>query len=224
MNMHKWLVYDDFDEASQAAADFLAEKISASIQQKAVCHVVLPGGNTPAACLGYLAEKNLPWDRVHWYLGDERCLPRGHAERNDLMLEKYFWSRLTPANVHPIPAELGAEEAARVYREEISAVDGFDIAFLGMGEDGHTASMFPQNQALQDARSVVPVYNSPKPPAERVSLSIDTLKKAGCRVVLAAGTGKAAIIARIKKGEVLPVNSIGDIHWFVDASAVTEKL
>lgn len=221
--MHKWLVYDEFEHASKAAADFLAEKIDASIREKGVCHVVLPGGNTPAACLGYLAEKKLPWDRVHWYLGDERCLPRGNAERNDLMLEQYFWSRLTQTNIHPIPAELGAEEAARVYREVISAVDSFDIAFLGMGEDGHTASLFPQNKALQDGRSVVPVYGSPKPPAERVSLSIDTLKKTGCRIVLAAGAGKAAIIARIKKGEVLPVNSIGDIHWYVDAAAVTEK-
>jgi 6-phosphogluconolactonase len=145
-------------------------------------------------------------------------------ERNDLMLEKYFWSRLSQTNVHPIPAELGAEEAAKIYREAISSVESFDIAFLGMGEDGHTASLFPQNKALQDARSVVPVYNSPKPPAERVSLSVDTLKKAGCRIVLAAGAGKAAIIARIKKGEALPINSIGDIHWYVDKTAVTEKV
>jgi len=219
--MHKWYIYDEFDQASKAAADFLADKIDESIQQRGICHVVLPGGNTPVACLGYLAEKKLPWDRVHWYPGDERCLPRGHEERNDLMLEKNFWSRLSVTGMHPIPAELGAEEAARIYREQISSVESFDIAFLGMGEDGHTASLFPHNKALQDGRSVVPVYGSPKPPAERVSLSVDTLKKAGCRIVLVGGAGKAKIIARIKKGESLPINSIGDIYWYVDAAAVT---
>jgi 6-phosphogluconolactonase len=222
-DMHEWFVRDEFDAASKAAAEFIAEKIASSLQQRGLCHVVLPGGNTPAVCLGYLAEKKLQWDRVHWYLGDERCLPQGHAERNDLMLEKYFWSRLPHANAHPIPAELGAEIAAERYREVISAVDGFDIAVLGMGEDGHTASLFPHNKALNDRRSVVPIYDSPKPPAERVSLSVATLKTARCRIVLASGAGKADVIARIKKGEALPINSIGDIHWYVDAAAVTEK-
>ena len=218
--MHEWLVFDVFDAASKAAAEFIAGKIESSIQQRGVCHVVLPGGNTPVACLGYLAEKKLPWSKVHWYLGDERCLPRGHAERNDLMLEKHFWSRLSAANSHPIPAELGAEAAAEIYREVISAVDRFDIAFLGMGEDGHTASLFPGNKALHDTRSVVPVFDSPKAPAERVSLSVATLQKTRCRIVLAAGAGKADVIARIKKGEALPINTIGDIHWCVDAAAV----
>jgi 6-phosphogluconolactonase len=222
--MHKWFVYDEFDAASKAAADFIADKIEASIQQQGVCHVVLPGGKTPAVCLGYLAEKPLSWDKVHWYLGDERCLPRGHEERNDLMLENYFWSRLPQTNCHPIPAELGAEAAAEIYRDVISAVESFDIAFLGMGEDGHTASLFPGNKALHDTRSVVPVYESPKAPAERVSLSISTLKKAKCRAVLTAGTAKADIIVRIKKGEALPVNSVGDIHWYVDAAAVKGKI
>jgi len=222
--MHKWFVYDAFEAASKAAADFIAEKIEASIQQQGVCHVVLPGGKTPTACLGYLAEKTLSWDKVHWYLGDERCLPQGHAERNDLMLENCFWSHLPQAHRHPIPAELGAEAAAESYREVIGAVESFDLAFLGMGEDGHTASLFPGNKALQDTRSVVPVYGSPKAPAERVSLSIGTLKNAKCRVVLTAGTAKADIIIRIKKGEALPVNSVGDIHWYVDAAAVKEKI
>jgi 6-phosphogluconolactonase len=222
--MHKWFVYDEFDTTSKAAADFIADRIEASIQQQDVCHVVLPGGKTPVDCLGYLAEKKLPWGKVHWYLGDERCLPQGHDERNDRMLEKYFWSRLSDTNIHRIPAELGAEKAAEIYREKISAVESFDIAFLGMGEDGHTASLFPGNKALHDSRTVVPVYSSPKPPAERVSLSINTLKKAKCRVVLTAGAAKADIIVLIKNGEALPVNSVGEIHWFVDAAAVRGKI
>lgn len=217
--MHKWFIYQTFDQASQAAADFIADSITASVQEKGVCHVILPGGDTPVRCLGYLAEKKLPWDKVYWYPGDERCLPRGDARRNDVMLEKNFWSRLPIANVHAMPAELGAAQAAEVYRAVISHIECFDIAFLGMGEDGHTASLFPQNKALSDAHSVVPVYDAPKAPAERVSLSISTLRLARCRVVLTAGVAKAAVLARIKQGEALPVNALGDINWYLDEAA-----
>lgn len=221
--MHTWFVFKAFDEAAKAAADFLATNIRASIQQRDVCHVILSGGSTPPPCLTYLVARTLPWDKVHWYPGDERCYPRGHAERNDVMLEKYLWSHLGKTNIHTIPAELGAEAAAAAYREEIQDVECFDIAFLGMGEDGHTASLFPDNAALTDHRSVVPVYDSPKPPSERVSLSMDSLKRARQRMVLAKGAAKAGVIERIKAGEPLPVNSIGDINWYVDAAAITTE-
>lgn len=222
--MHKWHVYSQLDDASKAAADYIADKIKRCIQKNGICHVILPGGNTPAICLGYLAAKELSWDKVHWYLGDERCYPQGHAERNDVMLNKYFWSRISNTNINSIPAELGAEEAAEVYRELIASVGSFDIAFLGLGEDGHTASLFPGNEALVDTRTVVPVYGSPKQPAERVSLSIETLKSAKCRIVLTGGIAKAPVIERIKSGQSLPINCIGEINWYVDEAAVSATI
>jgi len=220
--MHKWFVYSEFDQASKAAADFIADNIVTSIRQKGISHVVLPGGTTPVNCLQYLADKDLPWDRVRWYLSDERCLPVGDAERNDVMLEKHFGSRLSKENFYPVPAELGADKAAEVYREVISSIKCFDIAFLGMGEDGHTASLFPHNEALHDMRSVVPVHGAPKAPSERVSLSSNTLSQARCRIVLATGAAKAEVIARIKQGEALPVNSLGDINWYVDEAVMAK--
>jgi 6-phosphogluconolactonase len=219
--MHKWFVYNEFDEASKAAADFIATRIKDSIQQKGVCHVALPGGNTPAKCLAYLSDKTLQWNKVHWYLGDERCYPKGHAERNDVMLENNLWSRISKTNIHTIFAERGAEQAAADYREVISSIDYFDIVFLGMGEDGHTASLFPGNEALHDTRSVIPVYNAPKLPDERVSLSLTTLSKAQCRLVLVGGAGKSAVIAQITSGEELPINRLGDCYWFVDVAAAS---
>lgn len=221
--MHKWFVYDDFDAASKATADFLAQSIESCLNEKNLCHVILSGGNTPAQCLSYLAEKKLPWHRVHWYPGDERCYPREHAERNDVMLQKYLWSHLSDTNIHLIPAELGAEKAAAEYRQVISSVEHFDIAFLGMGEDGHTASLFPENEALNDSRSVVPVYHSPKPPTDRVTLSMDTLKKARVRVVLASGVAKSSIIKRIQEGASFPISCLGDINWFVDKDALPDS-
>ena len=222
--MHHWHVFNEFKQASIAAADFIAEHISNVLNIKDTCHVALPGGNTPALCLSYLAIKDIPWEKVHWYLGDERCVERSHASRNDLMLEINFWSRLPSVNKYSIPAELGPVEAAQSYSETISSINNFDIAFLGLGEDGHTASLFPDNIALTDARAVVPVFNSPKPPGERVSVSVNTLQNAGCRMVLAAGSAKADVLSKVKKGDNLPVNVIGDIAWFVDVGAMSMQV
>jgi len=219
--MHKWNIFKEFDDASKAAANFIANKIQEFIQKNGICHVALSGGKSPARCLNYLAKQPLAWGKVHWYLADERCYPQGHAERNDRMLKENLWSLISPANVHVIPAELGAEQAAEIYRKVINKIECIDIAFLGIGEDGHTASLFPGNAALFDIRSVVPVYDSPKPPGNRVSLSMDSLKNTACRIVLAGGEGKEPIISRIKAGESLPINSLGDIDWFIDEAAVS---
>jgi len=216
--MHKWFVFKKFEQAAQAAADFIAETIEITLEQSGRCHVALSGGNTPKYCLTCLAAKNLSWHKVHWYLGDEHCLPVGHVERNDVMLDKYLWSQISDTHIHRIRTEQGAETAAALYREVISDIGHFDIVFLGVGEDGHTASLFPDNAALSDKYSVVPVYNAPKSPSERVSLSAETLKKSSNRIILAGGKEKASIIKRIKVGEMLPVNSVGDIHWYIDAA------
>jgi len=218
--MHNWIVSSSVESASKAAADFMAEKIEQCIAQKNICHVALPGGNTPGKCLNFLAEKKLPWKQIHWYVGDERCFPKGHAERNDTMLEKELWSKLPASHSHSIPAELGAEKAAAAYCKKVQDIDAFDIVFLGVGEDGHTASLFPGNPALKDKRSVVPVFNSPKPPSDRVSFSLNTLGKAKCRLILAVGKSKSSILSKIKQGEEFPVNRIGDIDWFVDQAAI----
>lgn len=217
--MHNWFVFRKFEDASKAAADFIARKIQDSIRDHKVCYVVLPGGNTPAMCLDYLASKSLDWSKVHWFLGDERCVPVGQEDRNDAMLQKHLWSKLSATNIYRIPAELGAEAAAEAYRDTISEIECFDIALLGMGEDGHTASLFPGNHALELDESVVPVHNSPKAPDERVSLSVNTLKSAKCRIVLTGGKTKAGVIQRIKDNEVLPVNSLGDVVWYIDEAA-----
>lgn len=121
---------------------------------------------------------------------------------------------------HPMAAELGAEQGALLYRATLASIDQFDIAFLGMGEDGHTASLFPGNEALQARSAVVAVHQSPKPPADRISMSMATLQRARTRMVLAAGDSKAAIMARVRADEPLPVNQVGDIHWFVDEAAL----
>ena len=214
-------IFPDAEAVAQAAAEFLYDQIKTCVNAKAVCHVALPGGSTPARCLELLSGKQLPWSSIHWYVGDERCYPPGHPERNDSMIQKQLWSRIeTPAeNLHPIPAELGPELAAEKYSGLIDEIGSIDIVVLGIGEDGHTASLFPDNPALESGHSVVPVFDAPKPPAERVSLGLTTIQSAGQRIVLVSGSSKREALAQLKQGTPLPIALIGASHWFVDEAA-----
>jgi 6-phosphogluconolactonase len=219
--MYEFRHCTDAADLAGAAAAHLAARIRNCLDGREVCRIALPGGRTPGRCLALLAGDSLPWERLHWYLGDERCYPPGHAGRNDVMLEAELWSRIdTPAaNRHPIPAELGPEAAAGRYSREIVAAGQLDIVLLGMGEDGHTASLFPGNPALDDSRPVVPVHRAPKPPAERVSLGLSTLQAATERIVLVSGADKRVALQRVQAGEALPIARIGPLLWFVDDDA-----
>jgi 6-phosphogluconolactonase len=214
-------LFRDAEAVAQAAADFLFARITACVNKKQICHVALPGGSTPARCLQLLSGMVLPWPDIHWYLGDERCYPAGHAERNDSMIEQQLWSRIAAQeeNRHRIAAELGAELAAEKYTTVIKRAGTLDIVVLGMGEDGHTASLFPDNPALDDTRAVVPVYHAPKPPPERVSLGLSTIRSAAQRMVLVTGSSKHEALVRVQQGEQLPIGRIGKAYWFVDQSA-----
>jgi 6-phosphogluconolactonase len=126
----------------------------------------------PLAVYRRLVEPPADWARWHLFFGDERCLPAGDPERNSLAARAVWLDRvpIPPDNVHPIRAELGAEPAAAHYAELIRDRLPFDLVLLGLGEDGHTASLFP-GHAIQDAALVMPVHDAPKPPADRVSLT-----------------------------------------------------
>ncbi len=200
--MHCFNCYKDPELAAQAAANYIYKEIRIFLEEKNVCHIALPGGSTPAKCLELLALKKLPWENIHCYIGDERCLPVGDAERNDTMIRDKLWSRvdIPLQNQHVIAAERGADIAAGLYADVVNASGRLDIVVLGMGEDGHTASLFPDNPALHDTRTVVPVYNAPKPPPERVSLGINTLRAAAHRVALVTGSGKRDAMHQVKAG------------------------
>ena len=221
LNAHQWHVSSDARATAEAAAQFLAQAIKQTLADKPLCLIALPGGNTPIQCLQLLAEIDLPWSQCHWFLGDERCYPAGHPERNDTMIRDSFLNRIDTdkSQFHPIPSELGAEQAAQEYSHLLESYGPLDIVFLGMGEDGHTASLFPHNPALNNKQTAVAVFNAPKAPGERVSLSRSTLQSAKARMVLATGAGKQSILKQIKAGEALPVNTIGPVHWFLDQAA-----
>jgi 6-phosphogluconolactonase len=219
----KLRIYQNPETVAEAAADYIFQQINRCVADKGVCHVVLPGGTTPARCLELLAEKPLPWAHVQWYPGDERCYPVGHAERNDTMILEKLFSQSTQYtdNFHPVPAELGPERAARKYTALLDKAGRLDLVVLGMGEDGHTASLFPGNAALDDQHSAVAVYNAPKAPDERVSIGLTALRNAAERIVIATGDNKSAALAELQNGAALPAGLIEPDTWFIDQAAAS---
>lgn len=202
----EWRVLADVGAVALAAARLIAEAAAEAIAHRGRFRLVLAGGRTPEAAYRLLAHQGADWDLWEFYFGDERCLPADHAERNSQMAEEAILSQipLNKGKVHPIPAELGAEVAAEHYARIIAAAAPFDLVLLGVGEDGHTASLFP-GRPLDPEAWVIPVHDAPKPPPDRVSLGLGALQSSRHLLVLATGAGKRAALERWQAGEELPI-------------------
>lgn len=223
-NAQAVVVHDDLDGLSAAVAQRIAELAAQAIAARGAFHVALAGGETPRRCYEKLRHLPVDWTHVQVYFGDERCLPDGDARRNDRMVREALLEHVAipPGNIHAIPAELGAREAAVRYAAMLDKVAPLDLVLLGMGEDGHTASLFPGNPATSSAAAAVPVFNAPKPPAERVSLGMGTLNAARQRIFLVAGAGKREALKQILSGKSLPAANIAAAEWHLDRAALPE--
>jgi 6-phosphogluconolactonase len=221
-----WHVYPETGLLQQRAAQGLARLAAESIAARGAFRIVLAGGNTPRAIYERLRDIRTAWQSWHIYFGDERCLPSDHAERNSAMASEAWLAHVDiPATqIHVIPAELGAEEAARQYALSIESVEMFDLVLLGLGADGHTASLFPGQNFRPDLRqpAVQAVHQSPKPPAERVTLSAWRLGEARRVWYLVTGADKAPAVRKWRGGEHIPAAEIkpaDGVDIWVDAAA-----
>ena len=171
---------------------------------------MLAGGRTPEAAYRLLMGADTDWSRWEIYFGDERCLPVDDAERNSRMAARALLDsvKIPSANVHTIPAEQGAEAAAKAYQPVVRAALPFDLVLLGIGEDGHTASLFP-GQQHPAGQLVHAVHNAPKPPPDRVSLGAAALSESREVLILATGAAKRTAIKAWQAGEPLPIAAIG---------------
>ncbi|HWR77101.1 MAG TPA: 6-phosphogluconolactonase [Thiobacillus sp.] len=212
MTLPEWRVFADADALVAALAEALCAEAEAAIAARGMFHLVLAGGSTPLALYRALADRHAGDAHWHVWYGDERCLPADHAERNSVMIEAAWLaaSRIPPENRRPIPAELGVVEAAARYAGWLKNVAGFDVALLGMGEDGHTASLFPGHDwgSAPDSADVLAVYTAPKPPPERVSLSVARLSRSQRVWFVVTGSGKREALTRWMGGAVLPVSVV----------------
>lgn len=208
----RWHSYPTTSSLEYAAAQAIFNASQQAIGQRGIFYIVLAGGTTPRRVYESLRTMDANWNAWHIYFGDERCLPGGHAERNSRMAAIAWLDHVSiPASqIHIIPAEQGAEAAAGAYAQTLSEVELFDLVILGLGEDGHTASLFPHHEwgTSPDAPATIAVHDAPKPPLQRVSLTARRLSQTRQLMFLVSGATKRQAIIDWHDGKDIPAAAI----------------
>ena len=234
-------VFHDLETLSRAAADLLFTLSHMATAARGTFTVAISGGSTPMKLYSLLGSKEyrekIPWKGVHIFWADERAVPKEHEESNFKLANDAFLSKvpLPEENIHRIAGEKDPEEAAREYEEEIRTFFGgsglpvFDLVILGMGEDGHTASLFPGSPVLNErSRLAVPAYPETMK-TQRVTLTLPVLKQAAHVLFLVPGSAKAQILYDILEGGkedqypaglVRPVS--GGLEWLIEREAAAK--
>ena len=222
----RWHVYESVAHAVTAAAGMIELDAAGATAVRGRFSIVLAGGETPQPVYARLARHSTDWSRWHVYFGDERCLPLGDPGRNDTAARASWLDHvpIPPGQIHTIPAELGPEAAALAYHRTLTGEPPFDLVLLGLGEDGHSASLFPgrSHDGEPGSTDVVALRDAPKPPPERVSMSLARLSRSERIALLAFGAGKRAAIERLRAGDDFPVTRMqpmAGIDVFVDRAA-----
>jgi|SRR5579871_276781 len=228
-------VFDDAPALARAAADWLAHRIERSGVRFTLC---LAGGSTPRPVYELLSApryRALPWDRVHWFWGDERFVPENSPDSNYGMAREALLSRLDvpSANIHPIPTRgVTPEQAAARYEAELMTQYGaesldpvrplFDVTLLGLGEDGHTASLLPGQPVLEETRRWVAAVVAGRPQA-RITLTYPALESSGTVLFLVSGASKrnilSEVLSRRSEAPAAHLQPQGELLWFADRAA-----
>jgi 6-phosphogluconolactonase len=242
-NQHRQVVVvEDTAALAEAAAQRLVNRVAQS-GRSAVC---LTGGSSPEGLYRLLAEEpwrgKVPWQRVHWFMGDDRFVPESDPLSNMAMARRLFLDRAGAprGNVHPIPTDANYPEgAANIYEDELKKFYGadrldparplFDLVVMGLGPDGHTASLFAQSRALDEKhRWVLGVGKAGMEPfVPRVTLTFPALAATREMLFLVDGAGKRDILRRVFAGEDLPgsrAHSDGELVWLIDRAAAPEAV
>ena len=202
----RWHIYQDTAALCERAAAAILRVASEAIAARGEFNLVLAGGETPRAIYAELAEAQAEWRGWRVFFGDERVAGYDDPARNSVMAGAAWLERQPAVQVYAMQTELGAEAAAEAYRRVVAGVR-FDLVLLGLGEDGHTASLFDMAAcAIED--DVIVVDDAPKPPPQRVSLTPRCLRRTAALWFLVSGAGKRAAVARWRRGEPIPAATI----------------
>lgn len=208
----RWHVYDTATEVRYRAVEWIIHAAADAIAARGVFRVVLAGGSTPRAVYECLCDIETDWQAWQIWFGDERCLPQDDPARNSAMVMGSWLSHVSMPenNINIIRGELGAERAAAEYCLTLLNVPEFDLVLLGLGEDGHTASLFPKGDwgAGENAADVLPVFDAPYPPSERVSLSARRLSLSRAALFMVTGEAKLDAVNAWRQGFKLPAAAI----------------
>lgn len=227
-------IYPTIGELAEEFAGEIIAKINASANQDNAFKIMLSGGNTPKLLFGFLAKlssKVKNWEHVHFYWGDERCVPPDDPESNYGMAKEELLDKIQipKANIHRIFGENDPDLEASRYAGEISNIPVFDLIMLGMGDDGHTVSIFPNNLGLMNSSKLCEIGIHPKTGQKRITITGKVINNAKVVAFLITGKNKAGIIAEIfsKTGSYLtyPASCIhpekGELKWLLDEEAAS---
>ncbi|MFQ5864594.1 MAG: 6-phosphogluconolactonase [bacterium] len=231
-------VYSSKSELVKAVTEKIINAINRSVYQQGVCYLALAGGNTPRDVYSLVAKEHVKnhvsWNNVHLFWGDERTVPPDHPESNYGMVKHSLLDHIAiPAeNIHRIPAEMAPRQAAEEYTRGLHGLfkempPHFDLILLGVGGDGHTASLFPGTDVLNENSQPVAAVFVPKLNTWRVTLTLPVLNAAREIIFLVSGSSKSEIVRRIMSVEQptkeLPASLIhpenGMVHWMLDSDA-----
>lgn len=214
------------------------EKIHQAIAQREICTIALSGGSTPKALYEAIAKQNLPWEKIHVFWGDERYVPPDHPDSNQKMTREAWLDRVNipSSNIHPMPTAAGNPETDALQHqtelEEFFALSAgempiFDIVLLGMGDDGHTASLFPHTEALKVSDRLITVGHKDGQP--RLTFTAPLINHARCVIFIVSGANKQAALTQVFAPEAdsftYPARLIqpqGQLWWLLDESATKD--
>ena len=237
MSKREFRLFADASAVASAVATCLEDAIETDVAKRGECHVVLTGGTVGIALLRYVAtNRSIDWSDVHIWWGDERYVAPESPDRNDGQAWDALLSRIDipPENIHRMMSPQSSESlsaAAESYAADLAEFFGadfphFDVTLLGVGPDAHVASLFPNRPELSDlGKTVIAVRDSPKPPPERISLSLPSLNASRRIWVVAAGADKATAVATAlgsqNSGEtpVSAVHGTDETVFFLDEAA-----
>jgi 6-phosphogluconolactonase len=230
------VVFPSSGQLFDAAADEFFRVISDCMKRGDVCRIALSGGSTPKSLYALIADRvdkgrarGIDWGRVHLFFGDERCVPPDHPDSNYRMVKQSLLVHGLTAAVHRVQGELPPEEAAARYEEELregfgNGIPRFDLIILGLGPDGHTASLFPGSTALNDRTRWVAANYVEKFKGWRITFSYQVLNGAAQDLFLVVGAEKADAVGQVLKGADLPaakVKPTGRLVWYLDSLAAS---
>ncbi|MDQ2972646.1 MAG: 6-phosphogluconolactonase [Rhodanobacteraceae bacterium] len=212
MQIVRWHRFADTQTLQTEAVRRIRVAADSAIAARGVFRIVLSGGNTPRGVYNALCERPANWPEWQVWFGDERCLPPNDPQRNSRMARDTLLDHvpIPSQNIRAIPAEQGAEDGAQAYAQSLRGVGEFDLVLLGLGEDGHTASLFPGHDwgAATDAPDTLAVFEAPKSPSERVSLSAARLSNARAVLFLVEGEAKRDALTAWRRGDDIPARAI----------------
>jgi 6-phosphogluconolactonase len=231
-------ILPDFESLSIAASELIVTNADKAIASRGIFTLALSGGRTPGRTYELIASarynKRLDWKKIHIFFGDERFVKTDDPRRNEHMIRTILLNNIPipPANIHSVPDVPNSGDAANIYESEIKSFfmnksRGFDMVLLGLGEDGHTASIFPGSDALKEGKRWIVKTRNEKDDFDRITMTAPLLNQSSVVLFLVSGSRKSTILRKVMapeaNGDPLPVRLInpykGKIVWLVDKAA-----